>query len=548
MLSLITSLTILAVSLTTDAQLSQQHFLTDKRILTPQIDQFIEGTLSSWNSPGGVSVAVVQLDKLDGLWTVETKGYGIANLAENKPVTEDSLFCIASNSKLFTTLATGILISNKTISTPITWDTKIKSILPDLWELQDRVATSESTITDAMSHRTGLPRHDLMYTRNDTTISILERLRHLKPSSGFRETWQYNNNMYTLLSYIPTALIPSHPPFARYVQDHIFSPLGLDSTTYSPRVAKESGNLADPMAREGVNKTEDIFGKGKPRAMRFPGWFLNEEKDGSFKSGAGGVIMNAKDAATWLQVLLLEGENPKTSEQVIPSDVIRKVASGIMVQNGEPTFTELSPVVYGGGQSRGVYRGHNYIEHGGATTGYRTQITRFPDLKLGIAVFSNDDDHGSAFIEVIKYRIIDAALSLPALDWDTRFKSRIRKSYEKYSSQKVARPSNPTPPPAPFQSLAGTYENRGYGVIELCLLGAPTHSTSCQDIVDELPTVLPGAVDRTIPTLIARWDRFWSTHIKLEHFDGPFFNLSILESRVGSSFFLRAMGGFYLHC
>ena len=114
-----------------------------------------------------------------------------------------------------------------------------------------------------------------------TIVLQLERLRHLKPSTEFRETWQYNNNMYTVLSHLPTVLHPSRPSLARYVKEHIFDRVGLESTTYSPRVAQESGNLADPLAREGVNRSEDVFGKGKPRAMRFPGWFLNEDEDGS---------------------------------------------------------------------------------------------------------------------------------------------------------------------------------------------------------------------------------------------------------------------------
>ncbi|KAJ8082746.1 hypothetical protein PM082_008602 [Marasmius tenuissimus] len=329
------------------------------QILTPEIDDFIEGILSSWNSPGGVSVAVVKLEEPEGPWRIETKGYGIANLDGGKRMTEDSLVCIASNSKHFTTLATGLLISDKNLPTPITWDTKLKSILGDLWELQDPIATAHGTIIDVMSHRTGLPRHDHMYRRNDTTVSILKRLRHLKSSSEFRETWQYNNNMYTVLSHLPTVLHPSRPSFARYVKEHIFDPLGLDSTTYSPRMARDSGNLADALAREGVNKSEDLFGKGKPRVVRFPGWFLDEGEDGSFKSGAGGVIMNARDAATWLQVLLLEGKDPRTGEEVIPGDVIRKIASGITVQTAAPSFPELSPVVYGGGQARSTYRGHS---------------------------------------------------------------------------------------------------------------------------------------------------------------------------------------------
>ncbi|KAL0574601.1 hypothetical protein V5O48_007351 [Marasmius crinis-equi] len=545
------------------AQLAQNPFETfpssynqTNQILTPEIDGFIEGILSSWNSPGGVGVAVVKLEEPEGRWRVETKGYGIANLKEGKPITEDTLFSIASNSKA----TTGLLISNKSLPTPITWNTKIKSIMPDLWELQDPIATSETTIIDAMSHRTGLPRHDIMYTRNDTTESLLKRLRGLKPSAGFRETWQYNNNMYALLAHLPTVLHPARPSIARYVKEHIFDPLGLDSTTYSLRVARESGNLADPLAREGVNKSEDIFGKGRPRVMRFFTWFLDEGEEGNYISGPGGVIMNAKDAATWLQVLLLEGKNPRTGEQVIPSDAIRKIASGVSVQTGVPTFPELSPVVYGGGQSRFMYRGYGQLlscqlrelviitnsssllrynvdlieaqRSPARRQGARTQMTRLPDAKLGLAVFTNDDNFGTNLMEIIKYRIIDAALGLPAIDWESRHKDEIRNFYEVVSSRRLPRPADPAPPPASFEELAGRYYNVGYDGIELCFVNNSKQSASCQEIIGELPTVLPGAVNFGVPTLIAKWDKFRTTHLKLEHFDGPLFNATMLESQL----------------
>uniref|UniRef100_A0A0W0G336 Beta-lactamase-related domain-containing protein n=1 Tax=Moniliophthora roreri TaxID=221103 RepID=A0A0W0G336_MONRR len=336
--------------------------------------------------------------------------------------------------------------------------------------------------------------------------------------------------MYTLLSYLPTHLLPEHPPFARYVKEKILDPLGLTSTTYSPQVAQESGHLADPIAREGIDKDKDIFGKGKTRVMRFPGWFLDEGEDGRFISGAGGVIMSAKDAATWLQVLLLNGEHPQTHKQVIPSEVLKKVTSGITVQTAEPRYPELSTTTYGGGQARGSYRGHNYIEHGGTITGYRTQITRFPDSKFGVAVFSNDDDWGSSFIEVIKWRIIDEVFGLEPIDWDSRTKKAAIEAHEKRQSKIKPRPENPAPPPVPFEQLSGVYRNLGYGDVEFCFVGG-SNTQTCKDVLEDLPTILPGGVQKDIPTLIAKWDRFRSTHAKLEHFDGPVFNLTTLESR-----------------
>jgi hypothetical protein len=71
------------------------------------------------------------------------------------------------DSQLFATLATGILIYNKSLCPQISWDTKIADFVPE-WRLMDPIASAESTIVDVMSHRTGLPRHDLIFFPADT--------------------------------------------------------------------------------------------------------------------------------------------------------------------------------------------------------------------------------------------------------------------------------------------------------------------------------------------------------------------------------------------
>ncbi|KAF9265213.1 hypothetical protein L218DRAFT_838611, partial [Marasmius fiardii PR-910] len=68
------------------------------KVLTPEVDSFIEGLLSAVGSSGSVSVAVVQLNP-SGVWNVETKGYGVAQLSDNSSVTADTLFPIGSNSR-----------------------------------------------------------------------------------------------------------------------------------------------------------------------------------------------------------------------------------------------------------------------------------------------------------------------------------------------------------------------------------------------------------------------------------------------------------------
>ena len=69
-------------------------------------------------------------------------------------------------------------------SIPIGWDTKIKDILPEsLWALQDPIAQDHADLVDILSHRTGLPRHDLSYSLTDTLESSVSVQPLFSPES-----------------------------------------------------------------------------------------------------------------------------------------------------------------------------------------------------------------------------------------------------------------------------------------------------------------------------------------------------------------------------
>ncbi|KAJ3866380.1 beta-lactamase/transpeptidase-like protein [Lentinula novae-zelandiae] len=519
---LITTLTVATALAEQEQQpllaLDRNTTTTTKDILTPKIDEFIEKTIVDWNSAGGVGIAVVKKNE-DGSWNVETKGYGIAKVDGSK-VTEDTLFSIGSNSKLFDVTATGLLISNESLSPRISWNTKIASIIPE-WELSDPVASTESTIIDLMSHRTGLPRHDIAYHETQSAQSLISKLKYLRPSAEFRDVWQYNNIMYTVLSHIPDVLL--HVPFTQYVRKHIFTPLGLNATTYSGSIAEETGNLANGFGRDGVNKSEDVLGAGTPRAMLF--WNHYGGDDGN--------------------ILLLQGKNPVTNDQVIPSSVIEKVATGVTLMTSTPPFPEYAPVVYGGGQMRSSYRGHSrftIIDHGGATPGFHTQITRFPFSNIGVAVLTNDDAYGAVFMEIIKWRIVDEAFCLEPVDWNSRAKQVVADAYAERIQKLRPRPRNPTMPSVPFASLAGTYVHPAYGTLELCAvpsLNLPISQSTpnCKTLINELSFKLPGTLNtsESVPTFFASMDSAWLSHVRLQHFDGNLFNVSGFQSLVSKS-------------
>ncbi|KAL0567548.1 hypothetical protein V5O48_014444 [Marasmius crinis-equi] len=500
------------------------------QVLTPEIDTFVEGVLSGWGSPGGVSVAVVRLDGT-GEWSVETKGFGVARLDDNSTVTSDTLFPIGSNSKLFTLVATGLLTFNESLTPRVSWDTKIASVIPT-WEVADPIASNKSSIIDLMGHRTGLPRHDFMYRRNDSLASVAQRLKSLKPSTEFRETFQYNNIMYAMLSYLPEVL-STRTPLARYVKKNVFDPLGMNSTTYSFDVANAKGVLSPGVTRQNLSLASGLPGTGIPRQLPF--WYKEGGEDGNFMSGAGGVISNANDMAMWLQTLLLWGKNPATNETVIPPQVLQRAASGITVASdgisGLPIAQSiLSPVVYGGGQEIGTYRGHVIIEHGGDVTGAHSQIARLPFENIGVAVLTNDDDTGPTISQIIKFRLLDQALGLTPFDWNALFSQAANASADVPSTPRPGNASDPSIPGG-FPSLEGTYSDPGYESWSFCLF-APSHqpSEACQDLTTNTSTTLPGAINPNVPTLLAFANSIWFDYIRLEHFDGNVFNVTGLLS------------------
>lgn len=93
----------------------------------------------------------------------------------------------------------------------------------------------------------------------------------------------------------------------------------------------------------------------------------------------------------------------------------------------------------------------------------------------------------------------------------------------------IGRPPNATLPAVDFAALVGRYTNPGYGDLEFCLFPAPSSASSeCQGMDEHLP----GILDPSVPTLVAKWDRLWSSHLKLAHYDGSIFNASTHTSLV----------------
>ncbi|KAG5643175.1 hypothetical protein DXG03_001379 [Asterophora parasitica] len=511
----------------TSGALAQNTTTTD--LLDAQTENFVNQALADWKSPGGVAIAFVRQNE-QGEWVnIETRGYGRATASGNK-VTEQTLFNLASISKLYTVSAIGLLMHNESVTPKFDWETRIVDLIPE-FNATDSAVRQEATIVDFLSHRTGYPRHEFSYRYNDTVDTLINRFQYQRQSLGFRQRWQYNNNPYTILSVLPPRFLNGSITFARYVKDNIFEPLNMSSTTYSYQIADATGHRADGMTRKGWNLYKDVFA-GEPAATKWWSGTTGGE-DGNILSGSGGVISNAIDMTTWLRTLLLEGRNPATNTSVIPADVIRFASTAVIPQTFRPEYPEVSLLAYGSAQLQITYRGHLVVEHPGYVRGFNSQISRLPNDGIGIAVLTNDHEYGRQISQLIKYYILDRALGLEPIDWSTRLQA----TKINPPARATPRPTNTTLPSANFTTFAGQYRNDGYGQFELCQV-FPEHAEAtihCKALVQSLPTILPGAVHPNVPTFFGALDSPWFTHIRLEHFNGDLFNVSTLISTVQNS-------------
>lgn len=198
-----------------------------------EIAQLIDRERQRFEVPG-VAVAVVH----DGAVKL-AQGFGQRDIEADLPVTDRTLFAIASCTKAFTTTLMAMLVRDGLVE----WDKPVREYLP-YFRLHDPVASDLATIRDLLSHRTGLPRHDMVWYGNpglDRRELVAQRLRHLPLSKGIREAYQYNNLMYLTAGLLAGEVLGS--TWEDAIRTKLLEPLGMSSSCLSPaeRVRRRIG-------------------------------------------------------------------------------------------------------------------------------------------------------------------------------------------------------------------------------------------------------------------------------------------------------------------
>ncbi|MFM0644925.1 serine hydrolase [Paraburkholderia bryophila] len=422
--------------------------LSDSRDLDlGNVDEYMQALIRDWHAPG-VGVSVVRNDQI-----VLTRGYGYRDAANLLSFTPSTLFPIASNTKLFTAIAAGLLVERGLLS----FDEPIRNAVPSL-RFYDPSLDAAVTLRDMLGHRTGVPRYDMIWDDSDySTKELFERIRFMKPVAPLRSRMIYNNMMYEAVGHIIELM--SGKPWDQFVRDEILAPLGMQRTLFTYGDAKAKGDYALPFSER---RDSDEF------------WQPPAPKDDE-RSPAGSIVTSLEDIARWSIMLMNDGVID--GKQLIPASVLKAtLVPGLAWPNGMSDLlgfdTELNSI-YGMGRMTSVFRGHLLASHGGNLRAFHSQVSYLPNEKIGVSVFVIGD-HCAPLCNAIGFDIYSRALGLEATDWTARFRDLCLKAKATMREARERSGSRAVPNTRPSHDLAdyvGSYEHPAYGKMNITMDG-----------------------------------------------------------------------------
>jgi CubicO group peptidase (beta-lactamase class C family) len=364
----------------------------------------VDELFSDFAKPGspGCAVAVYRDGKISF-----AKGYGLANIEENVPITEQSVFDIGSTSKQFT--AASILLLERQGKLSINDD--VRKYIPEL-----PVYGQKITILHLLNHTSGLRDYlTLMYlaginfdsvTTDEDALQIITRQKapNFAPGSEFL----YSNTGFFLLSVIVKRA--SGQTLRDFAAENIFKPLEMTHTQYHDDHASLIPNRVmayDPKEnKEGYTLDVSYFEQ----------------------TGDGAVHISVEDLQKW--------DENFYSGQIGGKEFLKEIQEQGKLNSGKT-------LDYAKGLFIADYRGLHTVRHGGAWGGYRAELLRFPDQHFSVACLCN---RGDANTSKLTHDVADVYLG-------------------SLMTAKGGNAAGPTLTDAQLEPLVGTYRDASKGTL-----------------------------------------------------------------------------------
>ncbi|MFT3767961.1 MAG: serine hydrolase domain-containing protein [Minicystis sp.] len=329
------------------------------------LTDFVETARRKAGVPG-VAVSLFTTDAV-----IFEGGFGVREIGKAAPVTADTLFMIASNTKPLTTLLLATLVDEGKLS----WDAKVTSVHPT-FKLGDADLTARVAMKHLVCMCTGLPREEdadwVFAFQRSSPQGVLDFLGTMRPTSGFGEVFQYTDVLPAVAGFIGGAVLhPKREIGAAYdeaMKTRVLGPLGMTSTTFDFAEAQRKDH-ASPHA-------EDFSGK--------PAVAENDVNRVSMipVRPAGGAWSNVKDVRRYVQMELARGKLP---------DGRRFISEEALLARRAPQIAMAPDEAYALGLMVNTELGIPYVHHGGYLVGYRSDFFWLPEHGVGGVILTNAD-------------------------------------------------------------------------------------------------------------------------------------------------------------
>lgn len=335
---------------------------------TSRVDSVVHAVMRERGIPGA-AVALLRHDTL-----VLARGYGVAELERGTPVTEETVFQLASSTKPFTAMAVLMLAEEGRVDL----DAPAARYLPWLQAQHPSV-----TVRQLLAHTGGVPTDVRRANVDEFPIEEFRRRFLAEPARSAPGTrWEYANAGYTLLALMVESV--SGTPFGDFLQARIFGPLGMTRTGYRVPARQDAAHA------RGYDWVE---GRPQPAPHVFSGW------------GNSGVESSVRDLARWAAAV--------ERGELLRAESYREMFSPARLGDGTPVafgFRDDRAASYGLGWFLTRAAGRPVQTHGGAIAGFSAVITRVPELHATLIVLSNGKDRGDrmAQAEVLARAVMEA--------------------------------------------------------------------------------------------------------------------------------------------
>lgn len=320
-----------------------------KETSMPTLDMLMKGLYHSLD--GKVAPGVAVLVSKDGN-VIYKNGFGYADIEKKAVVQPDTKFRIGSITKQFTAAAILKLQEQGKISV----NDKLSKFVPDFPRGNEVTIHHLLTHTSGIHNFTAKPDFINKVTAPVTEDSLIASFKNDPFDFSPGEKWQYSNSGYFLLGYIVEKV--TGKPYGDYLKEIFFEPLHMTNTgihTTNLRLDKEA---------KGYTKENNQYK-------------LAANWDMSWAGGAGAIYSTVEDLNTW--------NNAVFSGKVINEKSIKEAFTPVTLNDGK----RPDNAIYGYGWQFGNYRGEEIIQHGGGVLGFISQLARYPEENVTVAILTN---------------------------------------------------------------------------------------------------------------------------------------------------------------